>query len=240
MNDSNLAIAYHEAGHAVAACLLGIKVRAHRLWGPAIVAPDVDIAIDWDGENDFVRCAIATCAGYVAQCHFDPSAKGRFDEPMREQTPPNEFRNGMDEDLECAENDFTFLTDELRNAENAPVHRWDVRRYIERTEEFLADKWPAVEAVAKDALIFREPPHVEISITTEIMFVTDEDAHETTFGNYRQWREENSYEEGLGPKAIERTLGCRLEELIERERRAFEASMAKWRAVTHGTASHGL
>ena len=121
--DDLLSIAFHEAGHAVAAFALGVPVRL------ASIVPDEDGAphVIWAKIQDFCwqNRVIILLAGGIAQRHHNP-----------------ESRRGDADDLQQA-------VDTIDRLARPNDHRKWFAALAQEAEDIITRWWPAVEALAE-------------------------------------------------------------------------------------------
>ena len=140
-------IAYHEAGHAVAARWLGIKVRRVSIVGEAGSkgrvhhAPTISSKVarayefrtsltSFEGEAAALRTAVIALAGPVAQ---------------RKHSPRSVRRWHVHADYKAV----SLVAERIGCDDEQEMKHW-YQRALRRTERLLDDKWLAVESLAKE------------------------------------------------------------------------------------------
>jgi hypothetical protein len=133
-------IAHHEAGHAVAHSIFGFHNSGLSTLGePERGCAGWSESLQyWENGEDLENYLISICAGYAAQCRFDPASK-------------EDAWIAAGHDLEIARRILKSLGVEFIAAE-----------WISKAEAFVEANWSAIVAVAKEALVYQELDGEEI------------------------------------------------------------------------------
>jgi hypothetical protein len=140
------AVAYHEAGHAVAHFVFGfytdyVTIIPNEVEGSLGCASLMECD-EREGENHAISCL----AGYAAQCRFDPSSEA--------------------DALEGAHHDFGIAQKALLAVGVKPdLDIW--LKYLDKAKTFVAEEWIAIDALAKELLIWKELDDVEVDLIIE-------------------------------------------------------------------------
>jgi hypothetical protein len=158
-------IAYHEAGHAVAHFVFGFHNSQ------LTIRPNQDEGtLGWTGllkhrSEEFEGRIISLLAGFVAQYRFNPDSR----------KDPYEVGAGHDFDVArgvCRRLGCDFVESE----------------WIAKTEAFVEAEWPAIEALAKEAVIHRELDYDEIDLIIEAARSSNEDEAKEFRQSLQQYR----------------------------------------------------
>jgi len=158
-------IAYHEAGHAVAHFVFGFH-NSH-----LTIRPNQDEGtLGWTGLLEYRPEAleghiISLVAGFVAQCKFNPDSKN------------DPYKVGAGHDFDVAREVCRRLGCDFAKSE-----------WIPKTEAFVEAEWPAIEALAKEAVIHRELDYDEIDLIIEAARASNENETEKFRQSLQQYR----------------------------------------------------
>jgi hypothetical protein len=149
---SDEAIAYHEAGHAVAHSLFGFHNDSLSIVGkPEEGCAGFVVPLEsWQNGEGMQNYIISCFAGYAAQCRFDPVTKA-------------EAYTSATHDFDIARKILRGFGMELIEAD-----------WISKAEAFVEANWTIIEAVAKEALIYQELDYDEIDFIVEITRASDQ------------------------------------------------------------------